>query len=207
MKMFNEVVINSVKVILPSTNICNERTTQTDFIKTVFDPEAITLVIRFKKYEVKWERLEKLPNSRLGKIRYASSINEIQNLCDEVDVAKNELFFNRSSRSFETIIEYYYSQNLHFDTNICIIAFNKELKYWGIDTCDFDPCCSFKFHQMTEDAMEHISTMEMIETRCSIALEQKAELFNNCCCPTIRKKMWDIMEYPNTSYYAKVIIL
>ncbi len=203
-KALNEVVFSPVRVILDTSQ---DKSAHNDFVKTVFDPETITLVIRFKKYEVKWERLEKLPMSRLGRIRYASSINEIQSMCDEINVAKNELYFNRSSRSFEIIIDYYYSENLHFDTNICIIAFNKELKYWGIDTCDFDSCCSFKFHQMTEDAMEHISTMEMIETRCSIALEPKFDVFKYHCCSNIRKKMWNIMEYPNTSRYAKVIKL
>lgn len=203
--LLDESTLNATRVLVAPNNEILPTNRKNDFIKLIFDPQKITLVIRFKKFVVKWDKLERLPRSRLGQIRFATCMSDITNLCDEVDVENNEIYFNRSSRSFENIIDYYYCQKLHLDTtNTCIISLSEDLKYWGIDTCDFDPCCSFKFHQMKEDAMTHISTMQQIETRCSIAVVTNRENIHKYCCQKIRKKMWDIMEFPETSIYAKV---
>lgn len=196
--------------IIPNLQVLiQEEQRKRNFVLSIFNPTTIKLKIRYKSYEVRWDKLAKLPESRLGKIRFASSKNEILNYCDQIDIENNEIYFDTSNRSFDSIIDYYYSEELHLDmNNRCILTFNNELKYWGIETCDFSPCCSFKFHQLKEEALIHVSKMEIIETTRmkSIVSEIEKESFSNCYCPDIRKKIWDIMEYPKTSIMAKVTI-
>lgn len=172
-----------------------------DFVKYTFNPEKIKLVIRYKMFELRWEILEFLPKSRLGKIRFAQSLEEIQKLCDDVNVEKNEIQFDRSPRSFEFIIDYYYSKHLHFDSNLCVIMLNSDLIYWGIETCDFDTCCSYRFHQLKQDALDHVFEMNSIEDE-----ENKTSFdeYNNGCCETVRAKIWLITENLSSSFLAKV---
>ena len=175
-----------------------------DFVKQIFDPEIITVNVRFKKYELKWDKLESLPHSRLGKIRFASSMQEIDELCDGVNVDKNEIYFDRSPRSFETIVDYHYSSYLHMDQNCCVILLNSDLKYWKIDSFDFDTCCNYKFHQLREDAQDHIVKMKDIEN--GIKNKSIVVSSNHSCCPSIRKRCWEITENASPSFCAKVII-
>ena len=181
--------------------LLNEVKKKSDYIKSILDPLTITIKVRFRKFEVRWDKLESLPQSRLGKIRYASNMHEVLSLCDEVNIEKNELYFNASARSFECIIDYYYSKHLHMNTNSCIISLTEELDYWGIDSCAFDACCSFKFHQMQEDALIHLSKLAEIENSENA---KHKETFHKCCFPELRRNVWDIMEYPETSTTAKV---
>lgn len=171
-----------------------------DFAKNLFDPSKIKVVVRYKTYELKWDKLELLPNSRLGKIRYAKSLEEIQNLCDEVHVEKNELHFDRSPRTFENIIDYYYSRSLHYDSNLCVIMFGSDLRYWGIESWDFDTCCNFKFHEKKNDAMEHITDMHAIEEK-----EKKMSIdYHYGCFESMRTNIWFITENISTSFSSKV---
>jgi hypothetical protein len=52
------------------------------------------------RHEILWRTLERLPKSRLGKLRYAKNLDEIYALCDDFNVADNEFFFDRNPRSF-----------------------------------------------------------------------------------------------------------
>lgn len=52
------------------------------------------------KHEVMWRTLERLPKSRLGKLRFAQDLDEIYSLCDDFDPDENEFFFDRNPRSF-----------------------------------------------------------------------------------------------------------
>lgn len=175
-----------------------------DFVKQTFDPEKIIISVRFKKYELKWEKLESLPQSRLGKIRFATCMEEIKELCDEVYVDRNEIYFDRSPRAFESIVDYHYSSYLHMDSNCCVILLNADLKYWKIDSFDFATCCNYKFHQLREDALDHIVKMKVIEH--GITHKTISNSSNHSCCPKIRKKCWEITENTSSSIYAKVKI-
>ena len=52
-----------------------------DDINKIFNSRRVVLNIGGIKHDVRWKTLEKLPNSRLGKIRFAKNLIEIQNLC------------------------------------------------------------------------------------------------------------------------------
>ena len=71
--------------------------------------KRITLNVGGVRHEVLLKNLEKYPESRLGKIRFAKSLDEIKELCD--DMNGDELFFDRSFNSFETILNLYRFEN------------------------------------------------------------------------------------------------
>ncbi len=58
----------------------------------------------------------------------------------------------------------------------------------------------FRYHQTKEDVLNEMNKVNEI-----LDEEIINEKFNNNCCPDIRKKVWDVMENPNTSSLAKVI--
>ena len=168
---------------------------------TIFNSTRIILNVGGKKHDVRWKTLEKLPNSRLGKIRFSKSIQEMASLCDEIDFESNEIYFDRPARSFSAIIDYYRTDKLHSAHGTCIISFFEDLTYWGIDDNFFEPCCNFNYHQLKEEAFDEIVKIDAFEKADDETGEEK---FSNCC-PDSRKKVWDIIENPETSLLAKVI--
>ena len=150
------------------------------------------------KHEVMWKTLERLPKSRLGKLRFAQDMNEIHQLCDDYNSEENEFFFDRSPRSFTTVLNFYRTGKLHLIEDVCVLSFNEDLSYWGIHEFYLEPCCQHKYHQKKEVVLEEIRKEEE-------SLKEKIveESFGSCC-PSIRKKVWDLMEKPQTSRGARV---
>lgn len=164
-----------------------------------FDNKRITLNVGGVKHELMWKTLEKVPSSRLGKIRYAESLQQIKDLCDDLNISSNEIFFDRHATSFNTIVNFYRTGKLHLLDDGCIMSFHDDLVYWGIDECYFESCCHLRYHNRKEQVQEEIRKEEE-------ALKDNfvEENFENCC-PTIRKRVWDLMENPQTSMAARVI--
>jgi potassium voltage-gated channel Shab-related subfamily B member 1 len=78
------------------------------------------------------------------------------------------------------------------------MSFHDDLIYWGIDECYFESCCHLRYHNRKEIVLEEIRKEEE-------ALKDNActENFENCC-PGLRKRVWDLMENPQTSRAARV---
>ena len=150
------------------------------------------------KHEILWKTLERLPKSRLGKLRYASTLDNIYDICDDFDIDENEYFFDRNPRSFSSVLNFFRTGKLHLVEDMCVLSFHDDLVYWGIHEFYLEPCCQHKYHQKKEIVLEEIRKEE--ET-----LKEKLvdENFGNCC-PVIRKKVWDLMEKPQTSRGARV---
>ena len=80
-----------------------------------------------------WVLLERLPQTRLGKLRRAKSTAEILELCDKFNVEDNEYYFDRHPRNFGAVINFYRTGRLHLGEEGCPVAFKQDLEYWGID--------------------------------------------------------------------------
>ena len=96
-----------------------------------YDVETIVLNVGGVRHEVSWSKLEKISTSRLYRIRFAKTIEELRTLCDGVDLKNNELFFDRPSKYFSSILYFYQTGKLHLLDECCVIAFNDDLIYWG----------------------------------------------------------------------------
>ncbi len=150
------------------------------------------------RHEVMWKTLEKLPNSRLGKIRFAKSLDDIRKLCDDFDPTENEIFFDRHSNSFSTVLNFYRTGKLHLIDDICILSFHDDLYYWGIDEYYFESCCHLRYHQRKEAVLEEMKREED-STKEKICSDKFEGYF-----PKYRKILWDLMENPQTSRAAQV---
>jgi len=124
----------------------------------LYNEKRVTLNVGGERHEVMWKTLEKLPNSRLGRIRFAKQIDELKELCDDINIKNNEIFFDRHSNSFGSVLNYYRTGKLHLVDDICVLSFHEDLFYWGIDECVLETCCHLKYHQKKEDLMENPHT-------------------------------------------------
>jgi uncharacterized protein YozE (UPF0346 family) len=166
------------------------------------DKNKVVINIGGTRHEVLWKTLESVPASRLGRIRYAKSVSDIENLCDYLNLAENEIFFDKHTATFDCVINFYRTGKLHLFENMCVLAFHDDLEYWGIEECFLDNCCHLKYHQKRDALLEEIKKEED-------ASKEKVtnEIFGDHCFPAVRKKVWDLMENPQTSKAARVFIL
>ena len=168
----------------------------------LFKSKRVILNIGGTKYDVKWKTLEKLPTSRLGKmsrIRYTNDMQEMNNLCDELHIQENEIYFDRSPHTFNCIIDFYRTNKLHLLNNTCVNSVSEELIYWGIDDVFFEQCCNLKYHQNKEDLFKET---EKIVQLLKEQVEDE-EILTRCL--NNKKIIWNIMENPQTSKLAKVL--
>ena len=83
-------------------------------------------------HSVLWETLERLPNSRLAKIRNVKTLPDLYSLCDDYDPVTGELFFDKHPVVFVAILNFYRISKLHMPEDICPIGFQDEINFWGI---------------------------------------------------------------------------
>jgi hypothetical protein len=72
-----------------------------------------------------WSLLERLPQTRLGKLRSCRSEEEVLELCDAFDPDTNEYKFNRQPRNFNCILNFLNTGRLHLGEETCVIAFSQ----------------------------------------------------------------------------------
>jgi hypothetical protein len=183
-------------------NSGDETPNETKSNKTPHFNRRVILNVGGVKHEVLWKTLERLPKSRLGRLRYAKDLDEIQQLCDDYNLDENEFFFDRHPRSFSSVLNFYRTGKLHLVEDMCVLSFHDDLCYWGIHEFYLEPCCQHKYHQKKEIVLEEIRKEE--ETLKERIIDEN---FGVYCCPSIRHKVWDLMEKPQTSRGARVRIL
>jgi potassium voltage-gated channel Shab-related subfamily B protein 1 len=174
-----------------SLNDCNNK--QNFYIRQP-DTNRVILNVGGVRHEVLWKTLEHLPDTRLGKLRAARTYFEILKLCD--DYNSNEYFFDRHPRSFTAILNFYRTGKLHLVEDICVLSFQEDLDYWGIQEYQFQVCCLNKYQQKKEILMEEMRQEEVMK-------DKVVDEFVGYC-PEIRRKLWDLMENPQTSISARV---
>lgn len=158
----------------------------------------VTLNVGGERHEVLWKTLDRIPHSRLGRLRKMNTHESLLDLCDDYSLVDNEFYFERQPICFSSIINFYRTGKLHLVKEVCVLDFADELEYWGIDSIFLEDCCQQKFNQRQEQVYDEIRK----EGEALTQMEE--EDFGDGPLASIQKFGWDTMEKPTSSFPARV---
>ena len=148
----------------------------------------------------------KWPKTRLSRVVKAQKKNEILKLCDDFTIDSNgiKIFtFKRNPLHFNTILDLYRTGEIHRVKHSCSMTTKEELKFWGIDELIMELCCNSTYCE-EKKPREKINNDMQTWKKKRIELMASEEHFGSTVKGHIRRKIWYLLEYPDTSTTARV---
>ncbi|CBY10308.1 unnamed protein product [Oikopleura dioica] len=153
------------------------------------------------RHQVLWCTLARIPKTRLGMLRDTTCMWDLKQLVDDYCPETGEIFYDRHPGYFNTILNFYRTSKLHIPEDVCSLSYGEELDYWGIDDIYIEGCCQGRYHQRKEQIVDE-------KRREEAALGDGDDEFEGVTfCVARRKKMWDLLEKPNSSFSAKILAI
>ena len=155
-------------------------------------------------YRTKIINFVRFPASRLGKIFQAKSTKEILLYCDGYTPGNPPvLYFDRSDENFTSILDIYRFEELHLCGENCALVIKEDLEFWGLDEIYLEPCCALKFYPQIVSCQKEVE-----EEKVKKEEEKKRERYEDFGSTMIgkwRTRIWNFLEYPETSKPAKAL--
>ncbi|CAI4222709.1 unnamed protein product [Auanema sp. JU1783] len=159
------------------------------------------------RHETYKHTLKKIPATRLSRLT--------TNLAN-YDPVLNEYFFDRHPGVFAQILNYYRTGKLHYPLDVCGPLFEEELKYWGLDSNECEPCCWMTLSG-TRDTQEVLKTLDELDIEVDNADGQELykrfgwedDYHNDSLSKwqRLKPKIWRLFDEPSSSQGAKVIAI
>ena len=181
------------------SNAVSDKPDPIHIIKSKLMNKRVILNVGGERHEVLWKTLEHMPQSRLGLLAAATTDDAIMHYVDWYSLVDNEFFFDRHPRSFLSILNFFRSGRLHIADEMCVVAFNDDLDYWGVNPLWLENCCQNKFltrKEFIEDEMK--KDAELLK-------KDADEYWGEGMCARSQQFIWDLFEKPESSLAAKVI--
>ncbi|XP_046842139.1 potassium voltage-gated channel subfamily C member 1-like [Xenia sp. Carnegie-2017] len=167
----------------------------------------------------------------VGGVRHETFISTIKNFPDtrlawltqrndyvDYDPEKNEYFFDRHPGVFEQIINFYRTGKLHCPSDVCGPLFEEELKFWGIDEKEMEPCC-WSTYTLHREAQKNLAKFNgpyiqhsNIENDPKHSKGEETGNENNGGSTTSsrsqrwRKRIWEVVDDHTSTTMSKVYI-
>lgn len=162
-------------------------------------------------YTISEKTLLNYPESKLGRFA-AGSDQERASIANHV--LNGTYFFDRSSFTFDAILNFYRDGELHLPDIKCPETFVKDLEFWQIDLRNLGTCCESKFESMLKKARKRAAkqmengTIENYqpvdgERRMGVVDVEEQE-HRNQKCGIVRHRVWMFLENPASSKGAIV---
>ena len=87
---------------------------------------------------------------------------------------------------------------------MCALVTKNDLEYWGIDELLLEPCCALRYYPEIELCVKEVEGEEI--SRKKARERRQAEDFGDSKLGRLRKYLWNLTEYPETSKAAQVYL-
>lgn len=151
------------------------------------------------KYLLPWSTLDEFPLSRLSKLKFCSSYEEIIQLCDDYDEETHEFFFDRNPKAFGMIVSFLAAGKLMLLRDTCALSFQEELRYWGIEETNLQNCCFRKLLQKIEELAEMHQEEDLQRTKETACVLQEESKFGQ-----FMSRLRDMVENPQSGLPGKI---
>ena len=168
--------------------------------------EPIIFDLNGETFQIFKSNFNKWPTTRLSRLINANSESVRRGLCDEysvnVDGIKTYKFY-RNPDHFNTILDLYRIGEVHCPKHNCFTTTMEELIFWGVEDLMMELCCSSNYHKekkLNEQINMNTNRWKKQQSCIRIAEENYGTSFKE----RLRKRIWYLLEYSNSSSAAKV---